>query len=97
MKIITYNVNGIRSAILKNWLTWVQATDADVICLQEIKASPDQVAELMLLESMGYQARHAPYQGQCLAELRAEAQIQQHGGLGSGGVQGHRTPEAGRQ
>jgi exodeoxyribonuclease-3 len=47
-------VNGIRSAILKNWLAWVQAADADVICLQEIKASPDQVAERVLLEDMGY-------------------------------------------
>jgi exodeoxyribonuclease-3 len=37
MKIISYNVNGIRSAISKNWLQWLQASDADVVCLQEIK------------------------------------------------------------
>lgn len=55
MKIITYNVNGIRSAFSKNWLGWLQATDADVICLQEIKASPDQLVDLLLLEQMGYQ------------------------------------------
>ena len=55
MKIITYNVNGIRSAFSKNWLGWLQSTDADVICLQEIKASPDQLADLLLLEQMGYQ------------------------------------------
>jgi exodeoxyribonuclease-3 len=55
MKIITYNVNGIRSALSKNWLAWLQATQADVVCLQEIKASPDQIADLYLLEQMGYE------------------------------------------
>lgn len=55
MKIITYNVNGIRSAISKDWLAWLQATDADVICLQEIKATPDVIKELGLVDDMGYQ------------------------------------------
>lgn len=55
MKIITYNVNGIRSAISKNWLAWLQATDADVVCLQEIKCTPDQLVDIILLEQMGYQ------------------------------------------
>ena len=55
MKIITYNVNGIRSAINKNWLAWLQASDADVVCLQEIKCTPDQFADIILLEQMGYQ------------------------------------------
>ena len=55
MKIITYNINGIRSAISKNWLSWLQATNADVICLQEIKATPDVLSDLILVEQMGYQ------------------------------------------
>ncbi|WDF55361.1 exodeoxyribonuclease III [Mucilaginibacter sp. KACC 22063] len=55
MKIITYNVNGIRSAISKNWLAWLQATDADVVCLQEIKATPDVMTDLHLVEHLGYQ------------------------------------------
>lgn len=55
MKIITYNVNGIRSALSKNWLAWLQATQADVVCLQEIKATPDQIADLYILEQMGYE------------------------------------------
>lgn len=62
MKIITYNVNGIRSAFSKNWLGWLQSTDADVICLQEIKASPDQLVDLLLLEQMGYQHYWNPAQ-----------------------------------
>ena len=55
MKIITYNVNGIRSAINKNWLAWLQATDADVVCLQEIKATKEDVADIGLVDQLGYQ------------------------------------------
>ncbi len=55
MKIISYNVNGIRSALSKNWLSWLQATDADIVCLQEIKATPDQITDIYLIEQMGYQ------------------------------------------
>ena len=55
MKIISYNVNGIRSAMNKNWLAWLQASQADVICLQEIKATPEVIpAEIKMLEDMGY-------------------------------------------
>ncbi|WP_395808050.1 exodeoxyribonuclease III [Daejeonella sp.] len=55
MKIITYNVNGIRSALSKNWLEWLKAANPDVICLQEIKATPDQITDLLLLEQLGYE------------------------------------------
>jgi exodeoxyribonuclease-3 len=55
MKIITYNVNGIRSAMSKNWLSWLQASDADVVCLQEIKATPDVLTDLHLVENLGYE------------------------------------------
>jgi len=43
MKIISYNVNGIRAAIRKGFLDWVQQADSDVVCLQEIKAQPEQL------------------------------------------------------
>lgn len=43
MKIISYNVNGIRAAISKGFLNWLQAVNPDVICIQEIKAQEDQV------------------------------------------------------
>lgn len=45
MKIITYNINGLRAAIKKGFLDWVIATDADVICLQEIKSTPADYKE----------------------------------------------------
>lgn len=43
MKVISYNVNGIRSAINKGFIDWIQEENPDVICLQEIKAKEDQV------------------------------------------------------
>jgi exodeoxyribonuclease-3 len=43
MRIISYNVNGIRAAITKGFLDWIQQANPDVICLQEIKATEDQI------------------------------------------------------
>lgn len=45
MKIVSYNVNGIRAAMRKDLTSWLSQTDADVVCLQEIKANPDQFDE----------------------------------------------------
>lgn len=53
MKIISYNVNGIRAAITKGFLEWLQQEDPDVICLQEIKATKDQIP-LLEFDSIGY-------------------------------------------
>ncbi len=43
MKIISYNVNGIRAAITKGFIEWLKSANPDVICLQEIKATEDQI------------------------------------------------------
>jgi exodeoxyribonuclease-3 len=43
MKIISWNVNGIRSALGKGLLEYLESVEADVICLQETKARPEQV------------------------------------------------------
>jgi exodeoxyribonuclease III len=53
MKIISFNVNGIRSAVSKGFIEWLQATDCDILCLQEVKASPDQI-DLRPFTEMGY-------------------------------------------
>jgi exodeoxyribonuclease-3 len=45
MKIITWNVNGIRAALGKSALDWAFAQKPDVLCLQEIKARPDQLTD----------------------------------------------------
>jgi exodeoxyribonuclease-3 len=43
MKIITYNVNGIRAAIEKGLFKWIQDTSPDIVCLQEIKALEENI------------------------------------------------------
>ena len=45
MKIITYNVNGIRAALGKGFIQWLAAAAPDVLCLQETKAQPGQIPE----------------------------------------------------
>lgn len=55
MKIITYNVNGLRSATSKGLADWLRAEDPDVLCIQETKLQPDQFpAEVF--ETLGYKA-----------------------------------------
>ena len=53
MKIISYNVNGIRAAIKKGFIEWLKNSNCDVICLQEIKANKDQI-DLNLFSEIGY-------------------------------------------
>ena len=53
MKIISYNVNGIRAAINKGFIDWLNETNVDVICIQEIKANKEQV-QTNLLDKIGY-------------------------------------------
>ncbi|MBW1295857.1 exodeoxyribonuclease III [Aquimarina litoralis] len=53
MKIISYNVNGIRAALKKGFIEWLQQADPDVICLQEIKANKEQL-ELDVFAEAGY-------------------------------------------
>ncbi len=59
MKIITYNVNGIRSALGKGFLDWLQAAQPDVVCLQEIKAHADQIP-MLEFEALGYRGYWFP-------------------------------------
>ncbi|MCP4602969.1 MAG: exodeoxyribonuclease III [Proteobacteria bacterium] len=43
MKLISWNVNGLRAAIKKGFEDFVRTCDADILCLQEVRAMPDQV------------------------------------------------------
>lgn len=52
-KIISYNVNGIRAAIKKGFMEWLDATQPDILCLQETKAQNDQIP-ILLFEDLGY-------------------------------------------
>ena len=53
MRIISYNVNGIRAAIKKGFLDWLKTNPADIICLQETKAT-DADIEVKQLEELGF-------------------------------------------
>lgn len=53
MKIVSYNVNGIRAAIKKGFIEWLQSANPDVICLQETKAQKEQL-DLEVFEAAGY-------------------------------------------
>jgi exodeoxyribonuclease-3 len=44
-RIISWNVNGLRAVLRKNFLSFLKECNADVVCLQEIKARPDQLAD----------------------------------------------------
>jgi exodeoxyribonuclease-3 len=53
MKIISYNVNGIRAALKKDFIGWLKSANPDVICLQETKAMKEQL-DLEVFEEAGY-------------------------------------------
>ena len=54
LRIISYNVNGIRAAIKKGFTDWLKSNPADVICVQETKAQRDDVPHEQI-SSLGYQ------------------------------------------
>jgi exodeoxyribonuclease III len=54
MRIISYNTNGIRAAINKGLIDWLQTDVADIICIQETKAHKDNV-DYKQLENLGFE------------------------------------------
>ena len=55
MRIISYNVNGIRSAVKKGFIDWLASDPADVVCLQEIKAHQGDI-DAAAIEAAGYKS-----------------------------------------
>ncbi len=55
MKVISYNVNGIRAALNKDLIGWLKQENPDIFCVQETKAHPDQVP-LKEFEQLGYKS-----------------------------------------
>lgn len=53
MRIISYNVNGIRAAMKKGFLDWLKTDPADIICVQETKALQEDVDHTLFSE-LGY-------------------------------------------
>lgn len=54
MRIISYNVNGIRSAIRKGFIDWLKTDPADIICLQEVKAQKSDI-DVGEMERLGFE------------------------------------------
>jgi len=54
ISIVSYNLNGIRSAMNKGFTNWLEATKPDIICLQEIKANAEQV-DATIFQHLGYE------------------------------------------
>jgi len=55
MRIYSYNLNGIRSACNKGLLDWIQEEQPDVLCVQELKAQPDQI-DVLAFQELGYES-----------------------------------------
>jgi exodeoxyribonuclease-3 len=53
MRIISYNVNGIRAAIKKGFIDWLKTDPADIICLQETKATESDI-DIAQIHALGY-------------------------------------------
>jgi exodeoxyribonuclease-3 len=67
MRIISYNVNGVRSAVKKGLIDWLKTNPADVVCLQEIKADkadvPVELFETLGFHTYWYSAQKKGYSG----------------------------------
>jgi exodeoxyribonuclease III len=46
MKFVSWNVNGVRAVLRKNFLEYLGSEKPDILCLQEVKASPDDLEQL---------------------------------------------------
>ena len=67
IRIVSYNVNGIRSAMTKGLVDWLKTDPADIICIQETKAHKDNVAHTLFTElgfhDYWFSARKKGYSG----------------------------------
>lgn len=92
MKILSYNVNGIRSAIQKGIVSWLVSVDADIVCLQEVKASLDQI-DNSIFEELGYSAYWMPaekkgYSGVAILSKRKPEHVEYGCGLSKYDIEG---------
>ena len=82
MRILTLNCNGLRSAVRKGVLTWAEAQQADVICLQETRIQDAQLTpemhKLGMLEGVFHHAERPGYSGVSL-HFRTPPDQLQHG------------------
>jgi exodeoxyribonuclease-3 len=85
MRILSWNVNGLRSIYKKGFVPWVEQVQPDILCIQETKASPEQLKQ-DLTEISGYRSYFASavkkgYSGVALYTQHAPDEV--HYGIGS--------------
>lgn len=79
MKIISYNVNGIRAACNKDFMQWLSLANPDIIDFQEIKATAEQI-DIKAFEDLGYHnfwfpAQRKGYSGVAIATKQLPKQV----------------------
>lgn len=84
MKLVSWNVNGLRACIKKGFLDFLAQSGADVVCLQEVRARPEQVAEEFPGYTMHWNPAQKPgYSGTALLVRDSLRPRQVFPGLGS--------------
>lgn len=85
MKIISYNVNGIRAAMSKGLTEWLKTENPDIVCFQEIKAMEVQI-DSAAFHNLGYQTFWRPaekkgYSGVAILSKAKPAKVEKHIGI----------------
>ena len=79
IKIISYNLNGIRAALKKNLINWIKNVNPDILCFQEIKAMKDQIPtegfEKLGYNHYWYSAKKKGYSGVAILTKRKPKNI----------------------
>lgn len=85
MKLISYNVNGIRASVKKGLKEFLEQIDAEVVCFQETKATPEQVAEALSglngYELYAYSAERKGYSGTAILTKQKPLSVQKGIGI----------------
>ncbi len=55
LDVISWNVNGLRSVARKGWINWLELEQPDVLCMQEVRVTPDQLDD-ELIGPLGYKS-----------------------------------------
>jgi len=83
VKLISWNVNGLRAVLRKNFLEFLDAEKPDVLCLQETKCTPDNVEQLWTAKYKTYwnSAERAGYAGTAIFTKQRPLKVTPHVGI----------------
>ena len=83
MKLISWNVNGLRAVLKKNFLEFIDSEQPDILCLQETKCTPDQVEQLWPRHYTTYwnSAQKKGYSGTAIFTKERPLKVEPHIGV----------------